>query len=233
VAAALDHAAAYYELQDAMRGAFGDPAEAAVHPFDRLLNQCRDALAKAAPQVQGDRATVETAVTGKHELVRKNGKWLVDYAASDGFLGGTAATKKMTDQNAPMAALWRAVAADVRAHKFASRDAATAERARREAALAAPAPRATPAQVQVARDDCATLTAAVRTFEVDMGRLPTAEEGLARLANASPARYISAIPQDPWGGAYVYRVVNNRSFEVFSAGPDGRPGTEDDIHAGE
>ncbi len=37
------------------------------------------------------------------------------------------------------------------------------------------------------------------------------------------------INNDPWGAPYVYRKVNNREFELFSVGPDGQEGTDDDI----
>ncbi len=37
------------------------------------------------------------------------------------------------------------------------------------------------------------------------------------------------VPQDPWGNEYIYRKTGNRDFELFSAGPDGQEGTEDDV----
>ena len=39
------------------------------------------------------------------------------------------------------------------------------------------------------------------------------------------------VPQDPWGSDYIYRKTGGRQFEIFSAGPDGQEGTEDDITA--
>lgn len=36
---------------------------------------------------------------------------------------------------------------------------------------------------------------------------------------------------DPWGKPYVYRKTGPRSFEIFSAGPDGQEGTADDVRA--
>lgn len=38
---------------------------------------------------------------------------------------------------------------------------------------------------------------------------------------------------DPWGHRYIYRRDGDREFEVFSPGPDGEPGTEDDVHPSE
>ncbi len=38
-----------------------------------------------------------------------------------------------------------------------------------------------------------------------------------------------SIPNDPWGNAYIYRVQSETDYEIFSAGPDGEPGTADDV----
>lgn len=37
------------------------------------------------------------------------------------------------------------------------------------------------------------------------------------------------IPKDPWGNKYVYRKKNRTEYELFSKGPDGQQGTQDDI----
>lgn len=34
---------------------------------------------------------------------------------------------------------------------------------------------------------------------------------------------------DPWGKPYVYRKTGPRTFEIFSAGPDGQENTADDV----
>lgn len=36
-------------------------------------------------------------------------------------------------------------------------------------------------------------------------------------------------PKDPWGKPYVYSKTGEGSYDLFSAGPDGRDGTADDI----
>jgi general secretion pathway protein G len=42
--------------------------------------------------------------------------------------------------------------------------------------------------------------------------------------------YIKRLPQDPWGNDYVLLNPGEQGrFDVFSAGPDREPGTEDDI----
>jgi len=49
-----------------------------------------------------------------------------------------------------------------------------------------------------------------------------------------PAGYIDAeeIPPDPWKNEYQYYYTGEsaRPFEIYSYGPDGEEGTEDDIY---
>jgi len=83
---------------------------------------------------------------------------------------------------------------------------------------------------------------ALVTFDSEQGRLPTTREGLRALVERPadlPASnewrsYMSEaiIPTDPWRNEYVYRcpgTVNTEGYDLFSAGPDGKPGTDDDI----
>jgi len=79
---------------------------------------------------------------------------------------------------------------------------------------------------------------ALNSFEVDNGYYPQGSDGLSELINppknASNWRgpYIKELPNDPWGNPYIYEnpgKVNTSGFDIISAGPDGRPGTEDDI----
>lgn len=45
-------------------------------------------------------------------------------------------------------------------------------------------------------------------------------------------QYIRELNKDPWGNAYVYLKPgehHRNSYDIFSAGPDGARGTEDDI----
>lgn len=37
-------------------------------------------------------------------------------------------------------------------------------------------------------------------------------------------------PKDPWGNVYQYRRLDEQTCEVWSMGPDGKTGTDDDIH---
>lgn len=91
------------------------------------------------------------------------------------------------------------------------------------------------AMVTVAKTDVANLATALDAFEIDMGRYPTASEGLnALVVNPSSSSnwngpYVKAVPLDPWNRPYVYTINGSRSVGVASAGADGLPGTGDDI----
>ena len=87
-------------------------------------------------------------------------------------------------------------------------------------------------EVQVARAQVESLEKALDQFRLDVRRYPTAEEGLQALV-AAPANstgwsgpYLKkAVPNDPWGHAYVYRTPGSKSeFDLFSYGRDGKPG---------
>lgn len=68
--------------------------------------------------------------------------------------------------------------------------------------------------------------------EQNHGRYPAAIAELLAL-DANGRRYfpMSRIPRDPWKSEYVYVApsVSGGKPSVFSRGPDGKPGTDDDI----
>ena len=54
---------------------------------------------------------------------------------------------------------------------------------------------------------------------------------LAQLATGKKT-YIRTLNKDPWGNPYVYEKPGKKhpqSYDVYSVGPDGHKGTEDDI----
>jgi general secretion pathway protein G len=80
----------------------------------------------------------------------------------------------------------------------------------------------------------AHLSAALDLFELEQGRYPTTQEGLAALRKGGPrGPYLKKdVPNDPWGKPYVYRSPgqhNPEDYDLFSLGPDGAEGTKDDI----
>lgn len=55
-------------------------------------------------------------------------------------------------------------------------------------------------------------------------------DSLDQLAEG-PSPLTEKVPKDPWGVDYIYKKEGNRKYEIYSVGPDGSEGTEDDIHA--
>jgi general secretion pathway protein G len=92
-------------------------------------------------------------------------------------------------------------------------------------------------RVRSARLQIDSLAAALDLFYLDTGRYPSASEGLQALIAKTPSvdrwngPYLqqSALPVDPWGQPYEYRVPGeNSAYEIVSLGADGRPGGTDD-----
>ena len=88
-----------------------------------------------------------------------------------------------------------------------------------------------------------SLEVPLTSYKIAMGGYPTTEEGLQALVTAPGANadrwrgpYIKAdggkLPVDPWGATYLYRYPgthNTDRYDVWSAGPDRKEGTADDI----
>jgi len=78
---------------------------------------------------------------------------------------------------------------------------------------------------------------ALDMFEMDNGRYPTTEEGLAAL-RTNPGSltnwkgaYLKKEPKDPWGKPYIYKCpgTHNSDYDLYSAGPNSIEGDSDDI----
>ena len=93
------------------------------------------------------------------------------------------------------------------------------------------------AKHSAAQSDVASIHAALEAFKRDVGRYPTASEGLGALVRPPlsvtgwKGPYLEKWKFDPWGNSYVYRVTasDGSAIDVFSSGPDGVPGTADDV----
>ncbi|MDT9001246.1 type II secretion system major pseudopilin GspG [Paucibacter sp. APW11] len=98
--------------------------------------------------------------------------------------------------------------------------------------------RADGAKVSTAQAQIKMLRGALETMRLDIGRFPTATEGLAllneapkdeRLAGKWKGPYLSdALPSDPWGNPYQYAVpgASGQPFALYSFGADGKRGGE-------
>lgn len=94
------------------------------------------------------------------------------------------------------------------------------------------------ARVAAATTQIASFRTSLDAFEVDTGAYPKGSEGLLDLVQAPreatgwKGPYMNEIPLDPWQHPYVYVCPgrNNQSgYDLYSLGPDGREGTDDDI----
>jgi len=95
------------------------------------------------------------------------------------------------------------------------------------------------AKITAAKTDIANLELLLDAFEIDCARYPTTEEGIQALVQ-QPADlqewkgpYLKrGLPKDPWRNPYVYRYPgrhNTSGYDLYSFGPDGQEGGEDDI----
>ena len=74
----------------------------------------------------------------------------------------------------------------------------------------------------------------IDAFHVMRGRYPTTEEGLGVLVKEGflRANNDKGTLTDPWSHEYVYLYPGQKNadtYDVKSSGPDGQPGTQDDI----
>lgn len=88
--------------------------------------------------------------------------------------------------------------------------------------------------------DLATLTAAIKQYEMRNMFPPATDQGLAALVTKpsgepTPAHWAQCMEKiltDPWGHPYAYRQPgkhNPKGFDVYSLGADNMDGTEDDM----
>ena len=98
------------------------------------------------------------------------------------------------------------------------------------------------AKINATKTQIKSLKMAVKRFEAACDRFPTSTEGLRALIerpadlaeNAAWQLFLEEpqVPLDPWGHEYIYRFpspTNPKGFDIFSRGPDGQEGNEDDI----
>jgi general secretion pathway protein G len=94
------------------------------------------------------------------------------------------------------------------------------------------------AKIAAAKSDISNLGTSIEMFEVNCGRFPTNLEGLEALEKPPinvqdewQGPYLK-LNVDPWKNEYNYKQpgqYNTYSYDVWSNGPDGISGNEDDI----
>ena len=96
------------------------------------------------------------------------------------------------------------------------------------------------AKLQKAVQDITALENSLTMYKLDNNDYPSTEQGLEALTDQTdiepiPRRYpeggyVKRLPKDPWGNEYLLLNPGEQGrMDVFTAGPDGEVGTEDDI----
>lgn len=83
------------------------------------------------------------------------------------------------------------------------------------------------ANIREAEIEIGQLTQMVESYYLSSSprQFPNDLEELTR----GPSPLTKQIPSDPWGQPYVYKKIGNRDFEIYSVGPDGVEGNDDDV----
>lgn len=100
------------------------------------------------------------------------------------------------------------------------------------------------ANESAARSQIGLLKGPLENYALDMNNYPSTEEGLVALVEAPsdserPERWAgpyldeTSIPTDPWGNEFQYEYPPSHNEvdqpDIWSIGPDGEDGTDDDI----
>jgi general secretion pathway protein G len=96
------------------------------------------------------------------------------------------------------------------------------------------------AKLRQVESDFKSFESALAMYKLNAGSYPTTQQGLKALkekpsSTPVPRRWVqvmSKLPPDPWGAEYGYRFPGKKrasEFEMFSKGPDGQEGSQDDL----
>ena len=98
------------------------------------------------------------------------------------------------------------------------------------------------AQINAAKSQIGLFETPLETYHLDLNAYPAANQGLEALRSppadlSDPGKWAGPylnkdIPLDPWGHTYQYASpgkYNTDTYDVWSMGPDGIDGTDDDI----
>jgi len=105
------------------------------------------------------------------------------------------------------------------------------------------APKIGESKKTAAQDQIHNYSSALDLYELDNGILPSTEQGLAALITAPTSTPVPGnwkgpylrppvLRKDPWNHDFIYRNPgqhNTTSYDLFSPGPDGQEGNDDDI----
>ncbi|MEM7625065.1 MAG: type II secretion system major pseudopilin GspG [Planctomycetota bacterium] len=95
------------------------------------------------------------------------------------------------------------------------------------------------AKVKAANVQLTNLETALKSYEIEIGSFPTTQQGLDALYEEPGSLddwdgpYMDKrVDVDPWGNPWQYRspgTHNENDFDLYSFGPDGNEGGDDDI----
>ena len=88
--------------------------------------------------------------------------------------------------------------------------------------------RSNEARINRARSDISMYLGFISAYEIDNGKYPARLEDLV----SGKRKYLRELNKDPWGNPYNFTPPSGAAgddFDVFSSGPDGQPGTDDDV----
>lgn len=96
------------------------------------------------------------------------------------------------------------------------------------------------AQETRVQTDIQAISTQLKIYQATNGFYPSSEQNLDALVTRPTTAPVpknwrmqfEKLPVDPWGNPYIYEVPgkkNPNSFDLYSAGPDTKNGTEDDI----
>jgi general secretion pathway protein G len=87
-------------------------------------------------------------------------------------------------------------------------------------------------QIRAAKGDIASFSTAIDLYALDHNdTYPDALGALMAEVNGK-RNYMKVVGNDPWGNPYNYKPATSAKladYEVWSSGPDGVPGNEDDV----
>ena len=98
-------------------------------------------------------------------------------------------------------------------------------------------------KIQAAKIQIASYQQALQAYYLAHNVYPNSEQGLGALVHKPsvgkiPENYPDGgyfgkkeLVKDPWGNDYQYDCQDYQNFNLYSMGPDGEPGTGDDIKA--
>ena len=233
----------YASARAAAFGAATPPSDMAMNSesTQREMQRTRDMLAKTAAVITGDTAEIVADQNLTFTLVKQDGQWKLDLLKTQ--KGNVPQIDAATAARAAaLVKVYTDTTAEVKNKKYKTADEADAvlkERLAQVQNSTTPNPQPGTPRRNSPSVDFSDFNTALAAFKIDNGRVPTAAEGLAVLTKNPGGDlqttwhgpYLAKVPVDQWGNAYRYAPTGTTTFEITSAGPDGKFDTPDDITA--